>query len=455
MGTGVVFAALLALIFGAGWICLGTEYPAKSSLSVATVMLAVSVLGIPYINARITREVFFPKSIEASGVVLSDRRMGYTQTALVRVKQGKFSRGQKFVLRHYGEIRGGDVIRFSGDVAEFKRASEPRKFDEFLYWRARGASVSVNARKIEVTGREFGAPYVRYLLGERIKAALPRRAAGYIAAAWLGERDGELAELHRNAGTSHILAVSGFHIGMAYAICWFLLRRFKYRLYVISAVIWLYALLSGASPSALRAALMLQFILAGKLLGESGGSFNGACVAASVMLLWNPWIFWDVGWRMSVLSVLALTSLFSLDAGTGTKYLISSPLMWLASSIQAAWTFGFVPLAGLAVNFFAVPFFGVLLPAASILSLPALAGMRGGKYFIMPAEICFSMWERFSDNVTYLIPQQADFSYPLVVSGVLVMTYMFARGCGFPGSRAYFATGTGAVFLVFILLGVF
>ena len=320
MGTGVVFAALLALAFSVGWICLGTEYPAKSSLPVAATILAVSVLGVLYINAQITREVFFPKSypksIEASGVVLSDRRMGYTQTALVHVKPGRFARGQKFVLKHYGELRGGDIVRFTGDVAAFQRAAEPRKFDEFLYWRARGASASVNARKIEVTGRELGLPHVRYLLGERIKAALPRRTAGYIAAAWLGERDGELAELHRNAGTSHILAVSGLHIGMAYAICWFLFRGLKHRLYVISAVIWLYALLSGASPSALRAALMLQFVLAGKLLGESGGSFNGACVAASVMLLWNPWIFWDVGWRMSVLSVLALASLFSLDAGS-------------------------------------------------------------------------------------------------------------------------------------------
>jgi competence protein ComEC len=332
---------------------------------------------------------------------------------------------------------------------EFKRAGEPRKFDEFLYWKARGAPISVNTRKsgVIVTGREYGAPYVRYLLSGRIKTILPRRTAGYISAAWLGERDHDLTELHRNAGTSHILAVSGLHIGMAYAIFWFLLRRLKYRLYVISAVIWSYALLSGASPSALRAALMLQLVLAGKLLGESGCSFNGACVAAMVMLLWNPWIFWDVGWRMSMLSVMALTSLYSFDIGIGAKLFLSSPLLWLASSVQAAWTFGFVPLAGLVINFFAVPFFGVLLPAASVLSIPALAGARGGggKYFVMPVEACFALWERFSNNITFLIPWKTDFSYPLLACGVLVMTYMFARACGFPGFRAKCAAGAGAV----------
>ena len=363
----------------------------------------------------------------------------------------KIARGVKYVLKHNAELREGDIVRFQGDIAEFRRAGEPGKFDEFLYWKARGASASVNTRKIEVTGYEFGASRVRHLLGERIENLLPRRVAAYIAAAWLGRRDADLAELHRHAGTSHILAVSGLHIGMAYAICWFLLRRLKYRLYVLSAVIWSYALLSGASPSALRAALMLQFVIAGKLLGESGGSFNGACVAASVMLLWNPWIFWDVGWRMSVLSVLALTSLFSLDIGSLAKYLISSPVMWLASSMQASRTFGFVPLAGLVVNFFAVPFFGILLPAASLLSFPALAGLPGGKYFAMPAEICFAAWERFSNNITFLIPQTADFSYPMVISGVLIMTYMFARACGFPGSRAKCATGASAVFLAYLI----
>ena len=452
MGIHAAPAALLALIASAGWICLGTVYPAKSSMPVAILLFVSSIFGIICIDARIAREEIYPKSVEATGVVLSERRMGFTQTAVVRVKSRKLSGGSKFVLKYDGELRPGDVVRFAGEVEKFQRAVEPRKFDEFLFWRARGALFSVRTWKIEVIGREFGVPYIRYMLDERIKTMLPRRTAGYIAAAWLGERDHDLTEFHRNAGTSHILAVSGLHIMMAYAVCWFLLRRLKYRLYVISVVIWSYALLSGAAPSALRAALMLQFVLVGKLLGESGGSFNGACVASCVMMMWNPWIFWDIGWRMSVLSVMALTSLYSLDIENGAKYFISSPLMWMASSMLAAWTFGFVPLAGLLINFFAVPFFGILLPAASLLSLPALNGVWGGKYFAAPAEICFVMWERFSNNITYLIPWKTNFSYPMVAGGVLIMTYMFARACGFPGSRAYYATGAGAVLMAYIVL---
>jgi len=454
MGIHAAPAALLSLVASAGWICLGTVYPAKSSSSVAIAVLVSSILAIACINAQISRGEIYPKSIEAEGVVLSDRRMGFNRIAVVFVKPGprKITGSRKYVVKHNGELRPGDIVRFSGEVEEFKRAAEPRKFDELLYWRARGALFSVRTRKIEVTGREFGVPIVRYMLGERIKTRLPLRTAGYIAAAWLGERDPDLALLHSNAGTSHILAVSGVHVMMAYAILWFLLRGLKYRLYIISVVIWLYALLSGAAPSALRAALMLQFVLAGKLLGESGGSFNGACVASCAMMTWNPWIFWDVGWRMSVLCVMAITSLNSLDTGIRTKFFISSPLLWLASSMQAAWTFGFVPLAGLIINFFAVPFFGILIPAASVLSLPALIELRGGRYFAAPAEICFVMWEKFSNNVTYLIPWKADFSYPLVTSGVLVLAYLFARACGFRVSRAYCATGAGAIFMAYIIL---
>ena len=451
MGINAASAALFAVIASAGWVFLGTVIPAKSSLPVAAVLLAASILGVIYIDAQITRETVYPRSIESTALVLSDRRMGYNRNAVVRLRSGQFRRNSKLVLKHNGELHPGDVISFSGEITEFRRAAEPRNFDEFLYWKARGASVSVNVRNVEVIGREFGMPYVRYLLGERVRTMLPRRTSGYISAAWLGERDGDLAELHRQAGTSHILAVSGLHIGMAYGMCWFLLRGFRYRLYIISAVIWSYALLAGASPSALRAALMLQFVIAGKILGESGGTFNGACVAASLMLLWNPWLFWDVGWRMSVLCVMALTSLFRLDIGKRAKFLISSPLLWLASSMQAAWTFGSVPLAGIVINFFAVPFFGIMLPAASILSLPVLAGMRGGIYFTMPVEICFAMWEGISNNITFLIPQRADFSYPMLAGGALAMTYLFARACGFTNSRAYFATGGAAILMTYLI----
>jgi competence protein ComEC len=453
LGAPFAAAAFAALASSSGWFLLGTVRPAKSSLPVICSLIILSLVGVASIDSRISRSEHFPETIEADGVVLQERRMGFSNTAVVKtLRRGMFGRREKYALRHDGELVPGDIVRFSGDVNRFKRPDGRGKFDEFLYWKSRGVSVAVKARSVKITGREFGLPYLRHVISDRIGKILPRRTAGYIAAAWLGERDRDLQDFHSNAGTSHILAVSGLHIGMAAALCWMLVRRLRGRLYIMSAVIWSYALLSGASPSSVRAALMLQVIFAGRLLGQSGGAFNGACFAASAMLLWNPWLFWDVGWRMSVLSVMSLASLHSLEIGRAAKFALSSPVMWLATSVQSAWTFGAVPLAGVLINFFAVPFFGVVLPAASLMSFPAALGFRIGKIFALPAELCFALWERFSNNITYLIPWKLDFSYPLYAAGVLTMTYLFAGACGFPRSRAYFALAAAVPLISYIIL---
>jgi competence protein ComEC len=273
-----------------------------------------------------------------------------------------------------------------------------------------------------------------------------------MAAALLGERDPELSEFHREAGTSHILAVSGLHVGIVAGLCWLLLKCVRFRLCIISAAVWLYALFSGASPSSMRAALMIQFILLGRLAGESGGPFNGACFAASLMIVLNPWIFRDVGWRMSVLSVMALASISSLGIAPWAKYLIASPVVWLATSVQAAWAFGAVPLSGAVINFFAVPVFAFLLPVASLLSLPAVAGFKIGHLPAAVAEASFALWERFSNNVTFLVPWKVDFSAPLLVSGVAALSFLFARACGFTRPRAIAALGAVMFFVFFHII---
>jgi competence protein ComEC len=191
---------------------------------------------------------------------------------------------------------------------------------------------------------------------------------------------------------------------------------------------------------------MIQFALVGRASGQKGGAFNGTSVAAALMLAWNPWLFWDIGWRLSVLSVLTLSSIQSLGIGPVAKWLSASPAVWLITSVQSAWTFGAVPIAGAGINFFAVPVFSVLLPVASLLAVPSLAGVGGGWYAAMWAESAFLAWERFSGNMTRLIPWSADFSVPLMLSGPALAIFLFARAGGFSRARAAAALALNMLF---------
>jgi competence protein ComEC len=403
-------------------------------------LLVLTVLGLLYISFAISRsDDEPPRTVQGRGTVLSCRRWGRGDAALVRSDAGVF------VLRLDPDsgIRGGDIVTFSGASVRFQRADAPGAFDEFLYWRARGASCAVTVSSKSVVGRSFGPAAWRASLSERISKVLPPRTAGYALASLTGERDEIVSELHRLSGTSHILAVSGFHVGIVFAVCWFFMKGFKLRLYVISAAVWLYVLLAGAPPSSVRAAFMIELMIAGRIIGRFGNYFNSACAAGSVMLLVNPWLFWDIGWRLSMLAVLAIASLASTELGWLPKTALACPLAWLATSVQVARSFGSVPLAGLAANYLCLPAFFVLFPVSWCLSLPALLGIPGGGAASAIAEFLFERWEILSLNILVVCPWTVELSIWLVLSCVSVMTYFFACASGFSGNRAALAAGIG------------
>lgn len=106
-----------------------------------------------------------------------------------------------------------------------------------------------------------------------------------------------------NSGLLHILAASGMNVAFIYGFWYFILRRFRvpYKLTVISgmAVVILYTLMTGLGPSVIRAALMLLFILIGKLIDRDAHSISLLSLVAALMLLYNPAYINDVGFQLS------------------------------------------------------------------------------------------------------------------------------------------------------------
>jgi competence protein ComEC len=403
-------------------------------------------------DAEIGSQFTMPPRVESRGVVLLERQWGFSRVALVSDAGTWKSRRYLLRLGRDKVVSAGDVVSFSGIASRFRRAEERSEFDEFRYWRAKGALWQVETTNISVVGRSFGPSLWRDRLSARIKKTLPPRTSGYMLASWVGERDPYITDLHRAAGTSHLLAVSGLHVGVVYAVCWFMLKRFRFRLYAISVILWLYVMLTGASPSSMRAAAMIQIIILGKLLGYPARPFNSVSAAGSLMLLCNPWLFWDVGWRLSMLAVLTLTAIYSSKIAPSVKYLLASPMVWLATSLQASWTFDLVPLVGAPINFLAVPLFGILLPGATLLSLPAVAGLKWGYYTAHIAELFFWMWEKFSSFLLALCPWRVNFGVSITIAGVAALTYFFALASGFSMKRAIFA---GAINLACLSLFIF
>lgn len=108
-----------------------------------------------------------------------------------------------------------------------------------------------------------------------------------------------------NSGLLHILAASGMNVAFIFGVWFYILSLLKvpYKVRVISGmgVVVLYTLMTGLGASVIRAALMLLFVLAGKLIDRDSHSVSLLSFVAFLMLLYNPAFLNDVGFQLSFL----------------------------------------------------------------------------------------------------------------------------------------------------------
>ncbi|HEY9550802.1 MAG TPA: ComEC/Rec2 family competence protein, partial [Prevotella sp.] len=173
------------------------------------------------------------------------------------------------------------------------------------------------------------------------------------------------------AGASHLLALSGLHLGILYFMLTLLFLGLKRHVLVqalILTAIWTYVVLVGMSPSVLRAATMLTVYAFAALLNRQQMSVNALSMAAIVLLISNPYMLWDVGFQMSFMAVLGILLFYSPIYGwVNKRFLYASRLrpLWSMAAVSMAaqittaplvmYYFGNFSCYFLLTNLFAIP----------------------------------------------------------------------------------------------------
>lgn len=133
--------------------------------------------------------------------------------------------------------------------------------------------------------------------------------AGAMVFGYKDEMPEEIRETYAATGASHVLAVSGLHVGLIYLFCQILLRSLKWRfgkVMISLVVIWGFAFLTGATPSVLRASTMFSFVLIGQQMRRPISIYNSLAGSAFFLLIINPlWLF-NIGFQLSYLAVLGI-----------------------------------------------------------------------------------------------------------------------------------------------------
>jgi len=193
------------------------------------------------------------------------------------------------------------------------------------------------------------------------------------------------------SGASHVLALSGLHLGIIYMLLSLLLprRRWPAVSQLLSIlVVWAFVLLVGMPVSAVRSAVMLTIYGILSIGHRNKMSVNVLAFTALVMLLWNPaWLF-DVGFQMSFMAVWAILLFVPVFTGVfSDKYYMEHPWVakgWGMVAVSMAAQLGVAPLIAyyfaqfstcfLLTNFLVVPAaFLILCLSVVVLLFPSLA----------------------------------------------------------------------------------
>ena len=206
--------------------------------------------------------------------------------------------------------------------------------------RERGNAIQEWAKGLREGGiaiQEWAKGLQERLYGRLEAGGLKGDELATVGALTLGYKEELGKELKRHfqaSGAAHVLAVSGLHTGIIYCILLgFLTLGGRYKpLYenrlgrralsmTVIGVMWFYALLTGMTPSVVRAVLMVTIFETGRMFYRQAFSLNTIAAAAVLILIVKPTDLWSVSFQLSFAATTAIVALVGGGAFSINRYL--------------------------------------------------------------------------------------------------------------------------------------
>ena len=326
-------------------------------------------------------------------------------------------------------------------------ARNPGGFDYGAYLDRRGFVGILSATEMDPVGGPSMAS--RLATGMRhglANADLHPGAQGLIRALSLGDRRGFREgdeEAFRRAGIAHLLAVSGLHIaflgmGVQKALHFFVGSKVSSLVAVLAVVGFSH--LVGATPSALRAALVFGLHAGGRILGIKPRAETSLALAALALLLFDPGMIVEPGFQLSFAAasgiVLACSSPGFRRRSRLEQLWIVSAGAWMATAPLSVWHFHRLAPVGLLLGPLVLPLFPAVLLLSWTNGVAALIGLPGNWPGLMAAPLGW-----FVDAVVALgaispvIEARTDLGAPVFL-GATVLVVLTGIGRGIPHRRS-------------------
>ena len=265
-------------------------------------------------------------------------------------------------------IKIGDIIRVSGQRQDLSSL----KYDEFdygKYIKSEGYEELIYLNEYSIMGQNKFYKMIGNIKKhiEETFEYLYKDKSPFINSLLIGIKSNlseEESEMFSQSGTSHIISISGMHIGIiTIAIIIFMGKiNSLYKLTIISFVLFIYYLIVGNTPSLQRAILSFIIGSGGYFLDKKVDQVSILSIIATILVINNPYIIYNLSFQLSFLATLSIIKFYGYIR---SKLRLSSVAITLSANILTIpiiyYKFNMISLISIVANTLITPFIAVIM----------------------------------------------------------------------------------------------
>ncbi|MEG1581810.1 MAG: ComEC/Rec2 family competence protein [Clostridia bacterium] len=371
-------------------------------------------------------------SVLSIGAIIEKPLFTNNQTYMVSatIENVSSNKGTYILLNNVSISSGDKAIKlpYKSSVYFSSFSSEVSRGDKIIFIAKLRTTASSKNYNFNKTPNEYAKCYAQeediielqsgksldYLLRRQIKdrifSNMSSEIAGVSYAMLVGDKsslDPQAKESFKESGISHLLAVSGLHVGFLVLILNFLTNKIRMsrwlKLSIISFVLFIYAWICGFSPSIVRAGFMSVVLLFASACGKQYDGLSALSFAGIILLIINPLNILNIGFLLSFSAVFGIMLLYQpiklLFSKIFYNWLSSSLAMSMSATIGTLpftlYFFGTFPVLSIITNIFAIPIASIAFMSLFVITIITLILPFMGFLMKVP-EILFYLLVRLS-----------------------------------------------------------
>lgn len=323
----------------------------------------------------------------------------------------------------------GNIIKVKTALQRTSSSKNPNQFDYAKYLADKQIYAQVYCKKSEIKISQTIKKDIWYYSGRLHATILKNLESAHFnkdemnvaLALILGQQQEISADIikdYQYSGATHVLSVSGLHVGFIMLFIMFVLKpvpntRKGSAIKLFSILISLagFAVISGLSPSVLRSVVMFSFVAIGNHLRRSGNIYHTLLVSILLILLFEPYFLFDVGFQLSYLALFFIVWLQPILKKIWSPKNKISIYIWDALTVSFAAQIGTLPLCLYYFHQFPGLFFVTNIIILPVLSFIMIAGIIVMIFavFKSPPEILVYLFEKSIFILNQMIHYVASF----------------------------------------------